>query len=97
MFTAEGGIPELGAWAVNPIPDHSQEHKGQLEFPPPCHDDTSGPTNGLCSGERPFHISIIDVLEVPDVPAGEYVLGWRWDCEETAQIWTTCADITIAV
>jgi predicted carbohydrate-binding protein with CBM5 and CBM33 domain len=30
------------------------------------------------------------------LPAGDYVLGWRWDCEETAQIWANCADVTIA-
>ena len=40
---------------------------------------------------------IIDWLHVPlDLRAGEYVLGWRWDSEETAQVWTHCADVTIA-
>jgi len=24
------------------------------------------------------------------------VLGWRWDAELTAQVWSACADITIA-
>lgn len=23
------------------------------------------------------------------------VLSWRWDCEETAQIWQNCADLII--
>ena len=23
------------------------------------------------------------------------VLQWRWDCEETAQVWESCADVTI--
>ena len=27
--------------------------------------------------------------------AGEYVLGWRWDCEMSSQVWSSCADITI--
>lgn len=41
--------------------------------------------------------AIEDALEVPtDIPAGDYVLGWRWDCEATSQIWSTCADITIS-
>jgi hypothetical protein len=26
---------------------------------------------------------------------GEYVLQWRWDNEQTPQIWTTCADIDV--
>lgn len=37
-----------------------------------------------------------DTLRVPaDIPAGEWVLGWRWDAEMTSQIWQSCSDITI--
>ena len=37
-----------------------------------------------------------DGLKVPaDIPAGDYVLSYRWDCEMTSQIWQSCADITI--
>eukprot|EP00038_Savillea_parva_P031980 m.92554 g.92554 ORF g.92554 m.92554 type:complete len:391 (-) comp9961_c0_seq3:1265-2437(-) len=40
--------------------------------------------------------SIEDSIVIPsDIPAGDYVLGWRWDCEQTTQIWANCADITI--
>jgi hypothetical protein len=40
---------------------------------------------------------VLDVLKVPaDLPAGEYVLGYRYDCEGTAQVWSNCADITLA-
>ena len=44
-----------------------------------------------------FHsFAIEDELAVPtSLPAGEYVLGWRWDCEMTSQVWSSCADITI--
>ena len=39
---------------------------------------------------------VYDVLKVPaDLPAGEYVLGWRYDCEATAQVWSNCADVTL--
>lgn len=39
---------------------------------------------------------VLDVLKVPaDLPAGEYVLGWRYDCEGTAQVWSNCADVTL--
>ena len=35
--------------------------------------------------------AIRDVLRIPaDLPAGEYVLGWRYDCEATAQVWSNC-------
>ena len=32
-------------------------------------------------GGFPFGVNIIDELEVPPVPAGEYVLGLRYDAE----------------
>jgi len=55
----------------------------------------AGSTN-LCSGERPFAIRVVDILKVPEeTPPGKYVPGWRWDVEETAQVWSSCADITI--
>jgi hypothetical protein len=38
---------------------------------------------------------IIDTVAVPDSP-GEYILSWRWDCEQSPQIWSNCADIIIA-
>lgn len=40
--------------------------------------------------------AIEDNVRVPaDADAGDYVLQWRWDCESTSQVWTTCADITL--
>jgi len=38
--------------------------------------------------------SVMDDVHVPS-KVGEYVLGWRWDCEETDQVWNSCADIVI--
>lgn len=42
-----------------------------------------------------FDFGVVDKVKVPDVPEGDYVLSWRWDCEMTKQIWTNCADVTI--
>jgi len=40
--------------------------------------------------------TIQDSLEVPtDIVPGDYVVQWRWDCEGTSQVWTTCSDITV--
>lgn len=66
-------------------------------FEPPCEE---GDTPGLCSGNQPNGgvsvVSVVDTLVVPDgIEPGQYVLGWRWDCEATAQVWNSCADITI--
>jgi hypothetical protein len=40
--------------------------------------------------------TMVDKLQLPQLEAGEYVLSWRWDCEETPQVWNSCADVTIA-
>ena len=41
-------------------------------------------------------LEIVDQVRVPeDLEPGRYVLGWRWDCEESNQIWQSCADLTI--
>ena len=54
-------------------------------FPPPFEGVQGAPIEG-----------VLDVLQVPStLPPGEYVLGWRYDCEATAQVWSNCADITI--
>jgi hypothetical protein len=40
--------------------------------------------------------SIIDEVAVPtDLEPGDYLLSWRWDCEQSNQIWQNCADIRI--
>lgn len=62
------------------------DNDGKPSFPPPC--------DG-CMGNDHKH-AVRDVLKVPsDLPPGKYVLGWRWDCEATAQVWSNCADVTL--
>merc|ERR1712060_592908 len=86
----------------NPIPARGRGHdahfQDNLAFPTPCDE---GGVKGVCSGDTarwPAHLGlqIVDYLEVPnDLPVGEYVLGWRWDCEESAQVWSNCADVFV--
>ena len=41
-------------------------------------------------------MAVLDVLQIPDdLPPGDYVLGWRYDCEATAQVWSNCADVKL--
>uniref|UniRef100_A0A7S4B7Q2 Chitin-binding type-4 domain-containing protein n=1 Tax=Chrysotila carterae TaxID=13221 RepID=A0A7S4B7Q2_CHRCT len=55
----------------------------------------TGDVQGECSGDFVSAL-IVDHVEVPrTLPPGEYVLGWRWDCEETAQVWSSCADVAV--
>jgi hypothetical protein len=64
--------------------------KSTPAFPWPTADPSAPPT-----GVAP-KFAIVDALRLPaDLAAGHWVLGWRWDCEETAQVWLACADITI--
>lgn len=40
--------------------------------------------------------SMMDKVVIPeDLEEGEYFLGWRWDCEESTQVWENCADIEL--
>lgn len=62
------------------------DNNGTPAFPPPC--------DG-CEGNTHSH-AIRDVVKVPaGLKPGRYVLGWRYDCEATAQVWSNCADITL--
>ena len=42
-------------------------------------------------------LGVKDVLKIPEgLRAGKYILGFRYDCEATAQVWSNCADITLS-
>lgn len=85
-----GTHPPGSSWARNPIPRQNM-------FPPPCKESLGCKGgNGLrtecrCSGMwGPYNLEIVDQVKVPTVAPGEYVVGWRWDCEESAQVWSSC-------
>ena len=75
---------------------------GCTQFPAPCPQDTGiydwstdGSGQGACSGDWTAGVIEDTVLVPADLAPGDYVLGWRQDCEETAQIWQNCADVRI--
>jgi len=74
--------PAGSTWTRNPVPTD----KG-----------ASPPIPGLPDvwGRGPFFYSVQDQVIVPKVPSGEYVLSWRWDAEQTKQVWSHCSDVTI--
>ena len=106
-FVSEGTLPADSTWQMLPIPDTHMVHPNGASneawgFPPPCHeprypaDPLPGLSEGRCSGQWITNITIYDQLRVPEhLPPGDYVLGLRWDCETSAQIWQSCADVTI--
>lgn len=102
-LVSEGTTPKGSTWAKNPIPACKSFSGGfqedgceEAQFPPPhgC--------NAHCWGYQPStqftrHMpSIVDTLQLPaTLEPGKYVLGFRWDCEQTPQIWNSCSDIEI--
>eukprot|EP00051_Salpingoeca_urceolata_P023828 m.410430 g.410430 ORF g.410430 m.410430 type:complete len:387 (+) comp20158_c7_seq8:1833-2993(+) len=75
---------------------------GCTQFKAPCPQDTGilpwstdGSGQGACSGDWTAGVISDHVIIPKDIKPGQYVLGWRWDCEETAQVWQNCADVTI--
>ena len=88
-FVSTGSV-----WARNPIPrnDWWQTGKG---FAPPCADARR--CSGMMDGDSADDtLEIVDRVRIPaDLPPGDYVLGWRWDCEESNQIWQSCSDVRI--
>lgn len=92
-YVTNGTVPTGSQWARNPLPrnDHHQTGAG---FAPACvePDDCDvtarccgiDPMRCRCSGLwGPYNVEVVDTVRVPKgLPAGDYVLGWRWDCEE---------------
>jgi len=94
-YTVTGTLPVGSTWARNPLPYSNGQ--SPPTFPPPCDEkiDRTKSDTGTCSGRDPYNTLIGDDVVVPTVAPGKYVLGIRWDCEKSAQVWTNCADIEI--
>ena len=42
------------------------------------------------------HWGFKDSVEVPeDLEPGQYILSFRWDCQQSPQVWNSCANISI--
>lgn len=99
--------PNKGQNMTNPYeidPDAPKKYKAHgcetgLQFPA-AWDDGYGQGGsclypvGTTKPCDPFHFNMVDLVTVPNKP-GDYILSWRWDCEQTSQVWTQCADIII--
>lgn len=102
--TDKGTTPPGSQWTKNPIPacnglgggydDPHQCSKG-TQFPPP------GPGLegfGVIPNDllNMFPFSIIDLVHIPeDLETGDYVISFRWDCEQSYQVWNTCASVKL--
>ena len=88
-------------WIRNPIPACHLKSSGNGEcgapqFPPPpgcdetCWGSSDNHTLGLV-----LPVIVNEVVVPAELPAGRYVLGFRWDCEGTSQIWASCSDVAL--
>lgn len=109
--TAEGTTPVGSQWRKNPIPACKGPAGGSLlgvclsgtQFPSPASNPKTGKKlQGFCEsaatgyqeGTCPF--AIVDRLKVPpNLAPGDWVLSFRWDCEQTPQVWNTCSNIKV--
>ena len=80
LLGSQDGLPDVGRYGI--IPSNTPV------FTPPCN-DTKMCTNmgdGGAGGNIANRLEIVDSLKIPAALApGEYVLGWRWDCEQSNQ------------
>lgn len=106
-----GTVPQGSAFRKNPIPTVLWEREGP-SFQPVCEESDEcrryasgyGGDFGACrcsghSNGGPLlpNLVVVDSIRIPkDLPRGRYVLQWRWDCEESSQVWASCSDVTVA-
>jgi hypothetical protein len=92
---SDGTLPVGGTWRVAGIPYIDGYNKtNPWAFPPPCdepgyphHAPKDWEMGGHCSGVWTNNITMYDYLRVPQhLKPGQYVLGFRWDCESSAQV-----------
>jgi len=102
--TDKGTTPYGSQWTKNPIPACIGGKGGYrykdgacpegLQFTPPREDLFGFGIN--VNHTETFKFSIIDQLIVPrTLDEGDYVLSFRWDCEQSPQVWNTCASIIV--
>jgi len=103
---SEGTVPEHSMWRKIPIPRTVNEWNTYgASFEPVCEESEEcrnsalkTPADGVCkcSGDWNDEVEIVDKVRIPaSLKPGKYVLGWRWDCEESTQVWGSCSDVTI--
>lgn len=109
--TNKGTVPAGSTWRKNPVPSGLWSRMGPQFQPvcEESEECIRGFSEGLgarqgackCSGYSnggPLlpNLEIVDRVRVPSTLApGRYVLQWRWDCEESDQVWASCSDVTV--
>jgi len=104
--TDVGTKPAGSQWTKNPIPGCTVNHNGFYDKTPGCpkgtHFEPIIPeaagygSSADDSSNMYFNFTVGDNIQIPDyLEPGKYVLSWRMDCEETPQVWNSCASINL--
>merc|ERR1712232_1440891 len=97
VYVSVGTKPAGSTWSKNPVPRTDKAQTGE-GFPVSCNEtaEYQCSTGGGATSSTGGKLEILDSLKLPaDLPAGDYVLGWRHDQEESNQVWASCSDVTI--
>lgn len=93
-----GTSPQGSQWTQNPIPGckstGGNANCPQTWYTPPLRGIRG---NGVYGNSHMVNKwLIIDKLEVPaDLTPGQYALSWRWDSDQTPQVWHGCSAIRV--
>lgn len=102
-----GTVPAGSQWRRNPVPACATDPYGTGGgtgpqnpcatplFPPAMPGVFGFGLGGTPKQDISSTVGIVDRVHVPKVPPGDYVLVFRWDCEQTSQVWQSCGDVTI--
>ena len=100
--TRKGTYPAGSQWTKNPIPAcypyggfYLKDGKcNELQFSEPAPGLSGFGTTAYNPGKPLFMFNIVDKVQIPsNLTPGRYVLSFRWDCEQTPQIWNSCSSI----
>lgn len=105
--TSEGTMPAGSTWTRNPTPGCISSVLGPFsngDFTDcgggPEYEPVVEGMYGFSYSASPSHRflshTIVDVVQVPDVAPGAYVVGFRYDAEQTSQVWQSCGDVYIS-
>ena len=100
--TRKGTYPPGSHWTKNPIPacypfgGFFSSSCDELQFPAPAPGLFGFGNHVENPGKALFKFHIVDKVKLPNnLKPGDYVLSFRWDCEQTPQIWNACATIKL--
>ena len=94
-------------WTKNPVANcaglgggffnEGRECPQGYQFPPVADGVYGQGANYKFDMDAFFEWNIMDEVIVPeDIETGDYALSFRWDCEQTPQVWNACSSIRIS-